>query len=291
ALLAGALAAGKLTLGSGFLHLPQRLAVFLSLYGCLLLALFWGLAALRRGLEPREGQLLLFSFVAFATGFMFATSWPSFEPIAIPGLGLVICLALAALRPNRLERLVRTGVWAGVGLALCSCTWLKLETPFDFAGWTEPAVRTARAAPTLPAMKGFFLSASTVEFVETATRLIEEHSAPDETVFVYPHLPVLYHLAGRRPPTFSMIHWFDVCSDEVSTTDAETLRTHPPALLIDFGLSEDDYRLHEDVFRSGRPSGQRKLRAVLQELESRYELVATLPAGGSQVSFWRRAEP
>lgn len=290
ALLAGVAAAGWLSFGSGFLRLPQRLAVFLSLYGCFALSVFWGLTALRRGLARREGQLLLFSFIAFATGYMFSTSWPSFEPIAIPGFGLVVGLALTGAAHRPLERLVRGGVWAGIAVTLCFCTWLRLEIPFDFAGWVEPPVRTARETPTLPGLAGFQLAPSTIELVETATQLLREHTEPGEAVFVYPHLPVLYLLAEREPPTFAMIHWFDVCSDDVAAADAEILRSNPPAMVVDFRLGDADYALHEQAFRSGRPSGQRRMREVLRELENRYQLVATLPAGGSTVSFWVRPD-
>lgn len=286
----GWLASGQIPLGLGFLHLPQRLAVFLTLYGCFALALYWGVVALRRALKGEEAQLLLFAFVSFASGYMFSTSWPSFEPIAMPGLGLVIGLVLARTPRTPSERFLRVGVWIWISLTFCLCTWLKVRQPFDFAGWVEPPVAMAQQASTLDAMKGFRLAPETVELVETATRLIREHSTAGEPIFVYPHVPVFYLLSERLPPTFAMIHWFDVCDDATAIADAETLLAEPPAVLVDFALREEEYRSHEVMFRDGAVSGQRRLRAALQTLESRYRQVAVLQGGGATVSIWARPD-
>lgn len=288
---AGWLAAGRIPLGSGFLHLPQRFAVFLTLYGCFVLALYWGLVALRRALRIREAQLLLLAFVSFSSGYMFSTSWPSFEPIAMPGLGLVLGLALAQAPRTLSERGLRFGVWAWISLTLALCMWLKAWLPFDFAGWTEPPINRARQTSSLDTMRGFRLAPETVELIETTTRLIHEHSTVEEPIFVYPHLPVFYLLSERSPSTFAKLHWFDVCDDDAAIADAETLLADPPAVLVDFALSEEDYRLHEEMFRAGAASGQRRLRAALETLESRYHRVAELQAGGATVRIWVRPEP
>src|SRR5262249_25488946 len=141
-----------------------------------------------------------------------------------------------------------------------------------------------------PELAGFQLSPSTAQFYDGVTKVICAHSKPDDTILVYPHMPMLYGLANRRPATFSYMHWLDVCPDHIAEQDAAAILEHPPAVIVYMEISPAVFAELEKDFRGGKPSGQRKLVAAVESLVQDYRLVATYTAPGENlpIKVWVR---
>jgi hypothetical protein len=252
--------------------------IYMALLGSGVLLAFCSWNFLGKSFSRRQSQLLLFAAVSFSIAFMLALSFPAFEAITFPCLGLLLAALLEDFSGWR-----RWTVFALCGLLLFLGIRVKTFCPFEFAAWSEPPVALATQTSVLPELKGMRLPASTVNFVDNTVRIIEENSSPDDTIFVYPELGFLYGASHRMPATFSASHNIDVAPDSFAGQEAARLLARPPAVLI-YGPEPDRFMVgQEKLWRSGRRSGQRDLIAAVLELKSHYKLAATFELYGHTV--------
>ena len=238
-----------------------------------------------------QRHLLLLAGVSVATTYMFSLSWAAFEPMVMPSLGLVVAFGVDRLAKRPRRSLGHLGWSLALMVLLVSAGWMKAMLPFSWGMWREPAIASATTSSRLPALAGFRLSPATVTTVEHVTASLQTHSSPDDRVFTFPHLPLFYTLAERRPPTFALVHWPDVTPDAIVEQDIEQLRAQPPAVLVLLELGEEQLQSLEAEFRHGQPSGQRAMMAALAELTAQaYRLDTTLPVPGSDstIRIWVR---
>ncbi|HEY8505881.1 MAG TPA: hypothetical protein VIL46_14955, partial [Gemmataceae bacterium] len=268
---------------------PTMAAAHVALFGCLAVA---GRAALalRHG---RAGEHLTYAGLLAAAGaggaYALSMSWVVWEPMAFPGLAVVLALALGSRRAGEGGKAAL--VLACLGL-IATAAARKLEAPFGWGFWREPPLREAVVRPSAPELAGLRLSPQTARFYDELPRLIRAHTHPGEPVLLYPHLSVLHALADRPPATFARQHWFDVCPDAVVARDAAHVLRHPPALIVEMRMGPEVYRLYEELYRGGRACGQRQMGTTLDTLRPGYERVATFPVPGSglPVEVWVRRD-
>lgn len=269
---------------------PMLASAYLSLLGSLVISI-GALALVVRG--KADLALLhkaMLAGVSFAAAYAMSMSWPVFEAMAFPGLALMIALALDAPSADR-ER-----DWTGamvkiVCLALIVlASWRKHASPNTFYFWEEPPIAEATTTSTLPELAGFRLSPATAQFYDEVTRLIRAHSTPEDTVLVYPHMPIFYGLADRKPAGFCPCYLMDVCPDSVAARDAQFIREHPPAVIVNFQIPPDVYDDLERIFRNGNRSGQRQLVEVIDDLVKNYHRVGDFhdPSGKTRIEVWAR---
>jgi hypothetical protein len=247
-----------------------RSLIFLVYLGSALLGLFYWLRFFStRGLSRRQSQFFLFTAVSFSIAFMLSLSFPAFEAMTVPGLGLL----LAAL-------LEETSGWRKYLIyALCTALLmfdiqLKLDVPFAFAGWAEPPVALATQTSTLPELKGMRLPQPTVDFVDNTVRIIQQNSSPTDTIFTYPEFSFLYGASHRMPATFSGSHNIDVVPDALAREEASRLLRHPPAVII-YGAESDRFLIGQEIlWRNSKPSGQRAIIAAVKTLAAQYKEAA-----------------
>jgi hypothetical protein len=125
---------------------------------------------------------------------------------------------------------------------------------------------------------------------ETTARIARERTQPGDRIYVYPNMPLLYAIADRRPATYSLAHWVDVCPDFLGVEDAARLRRDPPRLLI---IRDDPFGFivrEEMLYRGGRRSSVRDVVQAIGELLPRYERIAVVrsPAAAQIVFFLRK---
>ena len=235
-------------------------------------------------LKRRQAQLLLYASVSLATAFMLSLSWPAFEAMVVPGLGLIVATVMQ-IAGRKLEYLVCAGSAALIFFA----TVVKLNVPFGFAGYDEPAVSQANVRSTLPQMRGFMLPPSIVRFIDGTVRIIDNHSGPNDTIFTYPEFALFYALSGRSCPTLTCSHNIDVVNDQFARDEAKRLLNGRPAVIIYCPVSEAALVGDENLWRHGKRSGQRDLINAVETLISHYHLAATfhIPSypGPVQVDF------
>ena len=242
--------------------------IYISLIGSGLLSAYYCWRYLSGNISRRQSQFALIASVAFIAAFMTSLSYPAFEAMTIPGLGLFLAVLL-----NDFDHWQRWVVYAVCGVLLCCETQFKERAPFGFNGWQEPPVKLATMESSLPELRGFLLPANTIDFVDSTIRIIRENSTPADTIFVYPELGFFYGATGRRPATLSGSHNFDLVPDAFAKEEAERLLRVRPAVLIYGPTSEEFLRANEAYWRNGKRSGQRDIIAAVETLAQEYKFI------------------
>jgi hypothetical protein len=204
---------------------------------------------------------------------MYSLSWTPYEAMSLPGIGLVVCLALSGLKTT--GRTLLTALVLGmISLAIA----MKLLVPFYWVNWSEPAVTEPRAATTIPGLRGFHLSRKISSDLERIIGAIERNSSPSDTIFVFPYYTQFYILAHRNPPTFAYAHWLDVVPDKEARKDADLVRSARPAVLVFLDMPDLSFVGGEQSFRAkGTTSGQTYMLETLRSMAAGYTLVDSVP--------------
>jgi len=266
--------------------------LFFGELGSLILLLRYGWLFLSRWLSWLEEQYLLASTAAFVYAFVSSFSWATAESILVPAFPFVFAFALSNVRRGRAGRLLQGATIVLVIFCLATMAALKLQTPFVWADWQEGNVRRATVEPNFPELRGIRVTPETDRFLERVVADIQHNSRPDEPVAEFCCMPILYLLAHRAPATFAYVHYIDVTPDDVYHADVERLETNPPAVVVTLERSEEEVREGEISFRAGKPSGERTLWTVLQNLGPGYRLadVLTTPNTNKRVEVWVRQD-
>jgi hypothetical protein len=272
----------------------QLAGVYFGFIGCAILLVRVVTRWRRQGIEAGDAQLLLLSCTSFAAAYALSLSWPVYEVMALPCLGLTTAWYVSAFEaPRHGEAIViSTDIWwarAGRALALTAAggvlgttALLKVVEPYAWEEWKEPAVWTARGETSSKELHGFSLAKEVVEFLNENTEALREHAAPGERVVIFPHFPILYTLSGCEAALSGAVHWFDVAPDAFTRREAEKLKSQMPRVVGYLDLGEDVIRRQEKYYRNGHLSGQRDLLHVFQQLGPQYDTVRTMrPPGGA----------
>ena len=257
------LIAGALTIGCAkalsFTNLPamydfSKSAVYYTFVALSVMVFVYAIKLFYPGMTRHQAQCIVFCVVSWSVAFMLSLSWPAFEAMVLPGLGFLIAATLNGVRTRYLPY-----VYATLALMVFMQTREKLDLPFVFDYQNDAKVRFAVEKSALPQLEGMRLSKETVEFLDGTTEIIQKHSSPNETIFTYPEMSLLYSLSGKRPPTVSWTDNIDVVNDNLAYEEAERLKRRPPAVIVYYRLSEN--RIHNDeiLWRNGRQGGQRYL--------------------------------
>jgi hypothetical protein len=228
--------------------------------------------------------LLLASFVwTYASGFSCELE------VAHGLLGTAIVIAFMFDRININWKQYKPFLIIASGLVLLFSVVTRNHINYDWWGWTEFA-HQENATSIIPAFHNFKLSSNTVRIYDKIYLDILNNTVPADYVFTYPHLTLFNYITNRLQPTFSPVHYFDVCPDDIAIKDAEILLQSPPKMIIYMEIPEQAYRFHEIFFRNGQPSGQRKIDAAVQEIITKYsyEKIDTFmsPEWNWSISVW-----
>ena len=249
----------------------SKFTIYLTFGACTLLILYYAGRLLLDRLSRREAQLLLLAGVSFVVAFMLSLSWPSFEAMVIPGLGLVTAAALdgSGMKGKRF-------IYAICAILIISETGRKLQRPFGFSDLAEPSIHAPATRSNLAELRGLVLPVDVVRFVDGTARIVKEKAtSPNDTIFTYPELGLFYFVTKKRAPTLSYSHNIDVASDDFARSEAARLLVGRPAVLIYYREPEEFLRADELAWRNGKRSGQRDLIAAVETLAKEYSLEAT----------------
>lgn len=253
---------------------PQRVVMFLSLYGSAVAWIYFGLR--------REYQLWLIASVSLAVAYMHSLSFVVTESMSLPSLAFLIALLLHRLPATLPGQALRWATVAACAGTIFTAATYKLGKPFGWYGWEEPPVSASQQRSTLPQFAGLRMSAPSAEFFERLVKAVDANSQPQDRILAFFYLPLAHILTGRFPATSTFNHFIDVAPDEVCRADAARLEANPPPVIVYTPLSPGEIDAWEHDFRAGRPSGQRDLVATLDKLLlSRYRLVESLNMPGT----------
>ncbi|MGF1583601.1 MAG: ArnT family glycosyltransferase [Gemmataceae bacterium] len=269
-----------LVLGLYFLYLgglsarmPGLAVTLLGEFGCLAVFL-WAFRTMLGGQTDSKTQCLaLVSLCGFISAFTLGMSWVVYEPMAVPGLAVVLAVALGLTPPSEtVFRRVVVGMCFVLVVLGCVRKW---ERPYGWGGWRERSVRVTHTTSRLPELAGFRLDTESVKFFDGVTEHIQKHTSPDEPIYIYPHLSAFYVLSDRPRAVFARQHYWDVCPNGIAKQDAKLLREHPPKVIVRMEFPERAHRLQEELYRGGEKSGQRELTETMDQILKSYDLVAT----------------
>jgi hypothetical protein len=167
--------------------------------------------------------------------------------------------------------------WKPINLSLITASCLvvfvcvagKNQVLYSWWGWIEYG-HSENVTSLIPAFKNFKLSAETVRIYDKIYVDIISNTSSSDYVYTYPFIPLFNYVTDRLLPTFSPVHYFDVCPDYVAVMDAAKLLENPPKMIIYMEIPEPIFKYHEDIFRNGQASGQRNLIRAIEEIIKKY---------------------
>ncbi|HTW48342.1 MAG TPA: hypothetical protein VMD92_10345 [Acidobacteriaceae bacterium] len=238
-----------------------------SVYFTFLGTTFFGLALADIALRGRSDsgrriwQMLLLAATGWSVAFTLSLSFPAFEAMTLPGLGLLLAAAVDGAQMRS-----RVVLYCVMTCMVYMAVREKLDDPFAFDFQDEPPVRFATHRSALPALRGMRLPEETVQLLDETVPAMQAAAASHEPVFTYPEMGILYALSGGNPPTFAASHNIDVVSDDLARQDAARLLQNPPAVILYARPDEAALHLQDVLWRGGKRSGQRDLVAALDRL-------------------------
>lgn len=179
-------------------------------------------------------------------------------------------------------------VYSSIAFVLI-CFSQKMFRPYQWHGWTEAAIeRDHLVSSSIEGLEGYLLPDSTEEKYELIVNTILENSSDEDYVYQFPTITLFNVLTHRRAPTYMPVHYFDVCSDETATADAEYLTNHPPKIVLWDELGEESWTMHEQLFRGGERSGQRDIQNFYYTtVHEEYYLAASVENNmGGNIEVW-----
>ena len=261
----------------------------LGWWGSLVLAALH-IGSLRKGSLDPDGRVhVALGILAFGIGYCFAVSWPLFENMALPGLAVVIAAMLERPPSDARGRWVTAILVLSVGSVALS-EYRKFNSPHTWGLWFEPPLYTARGRFEHPALAGMRISETSSELYAAVAQVARDKTTPDDRMYVFPNMPILYAIADRRPATYALAHWVDICPDFLGREDAARLKANPPKLLIIRADSIGFVQNEERLYRGGKRSSVRDIVDALNELAPMYDRLGVFesPAAAPILFLLRR---
>jgi Dolichyl-phosphate-mannose-protein mannosyltransferase len=233
-------------------------------------ALLYALRA-RREDSQRVFQVAIFAALSWSVAATLSLSWPAFEAMTLPGLGLLLAAAIDGARP-----LGRGFLYLVMGAMIFIQVREKLDLPFAFDHQEEAAVHCATYASSQPMLRLMRLPEEEVRLLDDVTAAAKDaRSHGVNSGFTYPEMSLIYPLSGLQTPTRAGSHNIDVVQDTFAREEAVRLLNARPAVIVYSRPSESDLRADEAIWRNGRSSGQRDLVVALDRIVASYRLVGT----------------
>lgn len=230
-------------------------------------------------LVDREYFLLL-SFVSF--GVIYSHGLSGFiEQHSTILITFLFCLTL-------LELVIRNSALLAGIVYVCIAMFIQLNINmkttwmYSWWGWDETNSYTATIEPKVPLLGGFRLNIDKSNILISVYNDIIDNSIESDSIFIFPHMPMFYLISGRRGVTFSDVHYFDVCPDDLARSDSNKVRSILPKVIVYMDMPKDVWDLNEKVYRGSKPSGQRefqKLIAHFVDSEMYYQYSKYIPPG------------
>jgi hypothetical protein len=132
----------------------------------------------------------------------------------------------------------------------------KFEVPYQWFGDEQLNIHQSIYPSKIRLLEGFYLNENKNKYLSEIVSAIVSKSNIDDSIFIFPHYPVLYLISNRYPTTFALFHWIDVASDRVCREDAHRLISTPPELIV---YETDTIGIQESLFREFKRSGQRDI--------------------------------
>lgn len=184
-----------------------------------------------------HGTILLFS-IFFSTMLTYKTYCTFFKNLC------VVFFCLGNIFAVDVQRCTLPYHWWGVG--------------------ASPSIYLSKYKYSDPNLRGYYGEKKMVDTMNSIYEIIKRNKHEGDTCYSFPHINYFNVMSELPSPTFAKVNYFDVCPDNVASFDAKMLLNNPPTFIIWQDLSEDVWRIHEQLFRNGKRSGQRDIQDVVK---------------------------
>ena len=215
-------------------------------------------------LNPFQWQWLFLSLISISIIYALSLSFSYTVASSALGAGLIIILLYSLETPlNKIKKIILDILC----IMLISLTLIQhFFWPYDWWGWIAPSVQRATATTQLKPLSGLTMSPYTAKVFSEITAIIHDNTNSNDSIYVFPHMPIFYLLSNRFPNTWAITDYFDVCPDRCAEEDARRLQQSPPKIIIIETFPEVTWQFHELSFRHGKRSGQRKIIEALNKI-------------------------
>lgn len=204
------------------------------------------------------------------------------------GYGLIAAVILPHLRFSKGQ--FAAGVLAALMLMQGSVAWSrKYARIYAWWGLRIDSVAAQTEVLEAPLLSGIKADANYAAMYNGVYRLVQAHTTREESIFAFPHMPIMYLITDRDRATKTAIQWFDVSTDAAVLADIEVLQKTPPRMLVLSSVPDFVVESHERSFRGGATSGLGEMRDFLAAFvkEKGYTSLAEYEiCDGYTVSVW-----
>lgn len=251
---------------------------YLSFFG----GFYYAALALRRKLSAREGFYLLMCGTSF--GIMYAQGLSSVVDEWGSLVGGAFFTALFIDSETWANKIKNIFLVTFLSVFVLSMMHLRYSEPYEWWGDKEDAAITANTQVNIPAYKGLKMSQLSAQRYEGLISLIRQNiKTPQDKIYISQNISGLYYASGTLPFTFAYTDYFDVCNDDCARTNAAQIKEAMPKMIVFMDFPEYTWELHERLFRNSKPSGQREIKRVVEEISPYYNLVKVYNENKSQL--------
>ena len=212
------------------------------------------------------------------------------ELYAVIIMPVFICILIEnVINKNQIKNLIIYGSC----ICLCLiCLLEKLFIPYDWHSWTMqsvlPSVNKTRAI-NIKGLNGFLIADSDATSYENIIQEILENSEDNDTLYQFPNV-LLFNVLTERETIYAAVPYFDVCPDNLAEESAEYLENNMPELVLYSELNEGRWSIHEQLFRNGNLSGQRKIQDFYNNIvKANYRLLGQYDnRSGDPLCLWKK---
>ena len=187
--------------------------------------------------------------VVFVQGYGSGMSGGLATSQTVMGFGLVLAFCLhLALSAKRTTIAVFTAVFS----LFLGATFVARKSVQAYNWWslTQGSIWEHTETVDVPLLKGIKVREMDKYFYETVYADIMENTEEGDSIFVFPHCPIVYTMTNRHSITYSKVQWFDVSSVDAVEQDIEALREDPPKMIVYVQLPDGVYEGHESSFHT-----------------------------------------
>lgn len=174
------------------------------------------------------------------------------------------------------------------------CSFEKSNMPYEWHSWRVPSLYdpdNPTVASSIKGLEGITLPKSDEEKYEEIISGINKYSTSNDIVYQFPNV-MLFNVLTERKTIYEAIPYFDVCPDSEAIKSAEQLTEQPPEMVLWSSLNEGRWQVHEDAYRNGNPSGQRKIQDWFNSyVKNHYRRIGSWDNNegeGDDISLWHR---
>ena len=173
------------------------------------------------------------------------------------------------------------------------CFSRKVDVTYGWWGLETGTVSEQTETCNVSIFKGIKMNTAYVDMYTSVVHCVAENTAPQDEIFVFPHMPILYVATDRPRATQTAIQWFDVATDEAVVSDIDVIREKKPKVMVLCEIGDYVMTQHESSFRNGEKSGLRQMQEFLNRfvIEEGYTCYSSHQiSSGYMVTVWYIAD-